>query len=223
MVKLLREAGAEMNAGTGGRTALHCAAEFGHKNVAAYLLDHGARPIPLSANDPTPLMLACEEGHVRVALLLLEHMDGQGLEAALYVAVRSGYERLVAQLLGHGARADTRDGDGVSALMLGAEGRSVGILRGLLQHIGGDGLDERDNAGHTALYIAVHHGRPANVRALLVAGADPTIMDNQGRTPYVLADEQGEEEEAQASACAASFRVSTLTLTTLSVRGDSRK
>jgi ankyrin repeat protein len=225
MVKLLREAGAEINAGTGGRTALHWAGEFGHEEVVAYLLDQGARPGPRGANGPTPLMLACVRGHVRVALLLLDHMGGQGLEArggyftytALYAAVRSGYERLVAQLLGHGARADTRDGKGVSALMLGAEGRSVGILRGLLQHIGGEGLDERDNAGYTAMHIAVHHDRPANVRALLLAGADPTIMDNQGRTPYVLADEEGEEEEAQASACAAIFRVSTHTQEPLSV------
>jgi ankyrin repeat protein len=294
MVKLLIGTGANIHATTMdiGKTALHFAAERGHEEVAAYLLENGAQVEQQDSQSYTPLMLASERGHIRVVLLLLEHMGGQvqGLEAmdaswfsgrtALHWAVARGHEEVVTALLRHGARADTRDrsgrsaimttldqGDvkimgllvdnlgtqalqerdgqgrsllhiavgqkkgyrrrredvvpyllsqglvpnlrdnqGETALMYAARGISTGpdmeIMETLLDYMGGEGLDERDNAGWTALHFAVHHGRPANVRALLVAGADPTIMDNQGRVSREI------EAVRYQKQCAASFSVS---------------
>jgi ankyrin len=291
ILKVLIGKGANIHATTtnADKTALHFAARGGHEEVAAYLLENGAQVEQQDRGHYTPLMYASEEGHVRVVLLLLEHMGGQaqGLEVtdawysgrtALHWAVAGGHEEVVTALLRHGARADTRDRSGKSAIMtslLGGELKIMGLLvdhlgtqalqerdgegrsllhiaigrencyrredavpyllseglvpnlrdnqgetalmyaamgistgpdmeimQTLLDYMGGEGLDERNNEGWTALHFAVNHGRPANVRALLVAGADPTIMDNQGRTPREI---EGVRYQNQ---CAASFSVS---------------
>jgi ankyrin repeat protein len=247
------------------KTALHFAAENGHEEVVAYLLQSGAQAGHQSREGFTAFMWACMRGHVRVALLLLEHMEGQaqGLEAtdtyygrtALHWAAHGGHAEVVTALLGRGARGDTRDRIGMSpltdavygghlgvvlllvaelgtqvlherdaqgrsllhhaierrrdnvvsyllsqgllpnlqdnqgetALMYATRGISTGpdmrIMKTLLKHMDGEGLDERDTMGRTAVYLAVNHGRPANIRALLLAGADPTIADAYGRVP----------------------------------------
>jgi ankyrin repeat protein len=40
-----------------------------------------------------------------------------------------------------------------------------------------------DAKGHTALVLAIQHGRLEIVRALLAHGADPNLPDSQGVTP----------------------------------------
>jgi ankyrin repeat protein len=284
IVKRLIGKGANISAMTTyvDKTALHFAAENGHEEVVAYLLQSGAQAGQQSREGFTAFMLACMRGHVCVALLLLEQMGGQaqGLEdtrsgrTVLQWAARGGHAEMVTALLGRGARADTRDRIGMSpltdavhgghlgvvmllvaelgtqalqerdgegkgllhhaierrrenvvpyllsqgllpnlkdnqgktALMYAARGISTGpdmrMMKTLLDFMGGEGLDERDNMGHTALHLAVYHGRPANVRALLVAGADPTIMDNQGRVPRFVGALRCYDQ------CNASFNVS---------------
>jgi ankyrin repeat protein len=68
--------------------------------------------------------------------------------------------------------------------------------------MGGRGLDERDTHGRTALFWACFDGHADVVRALLLAGADHTIPENNGWTPQQLA-ENGRRPE-----CAAVFQVS---------------
>jgi ankyrin repeat protein len=53
--------------------------------------------------------------------------------------------------------------------------------------MGTQGLDERDNLGCTALHCAAQKGHKKVVKLLLLAGADPTIMNNEGRTPRGVA------------------------------------
>ena len=70
---LLRK-GAEVNAArAGGWTALHEAAWWGHKNVAAVLLEAGAHASAPDKYDRTPLDLALRKGHSDVAELLRKH------------------------------------------------------------------------------------------------------------------------------------------------------
>jgi ankyrin repeat protein len=287
IVKRLIGKGANISAMTrhDDKTALHFAAENGHEEVVAFLLQSGAQAGQESREGFTAFMWACMRGHVRVALLLLEHMgaQAQGLEAtdtgsgrtALHWAAQEGHEEMVTALLRRGARADTRatygmsaltdavhgghlgvvlllvaevgtqalherdaqgrsllhhaigrkcesvvpyllsqgvlpnlqDSKGKTALMYAVKGISTGpemrMMKTLLKHMDGEGLDKRDNRGRTALHVAVHHGRPANIRALLLAGADPTIADASGRVPRT-----GVGGLACNDQCAAAFSVS---------------
>jgi ankyrin repeat protein len=282
MVKLLvgRAANIHATSSDSGMAALHCAAKEGHEEVVVYLLGNGADPMRLDESGCTPLMYASERGHLRVVLLLLEHMEGQGLETgdivgytALHKAIQWRHEEVVAELLKHGARADTgdlfgnstlkdavssglmgtvkllvdhrgtqalheRDHDGrgllhmaveranedmvayllskglrpsitdeygITALMHGAEKSdhaTLRVLERLLRHMDAHELDIRGpTGGGTALHWAVYHRNPAALRAFLLAGADPSIVDNQGRTPRMLA------EEGHVPTCVAVFEV----------------
>jgi ankyrin repeat protein len=282
MVKLLVGKGANIHATSShfGMAALHCAAERGHEEVVAYLLANGADPMRLDNSDWTPLMRASGRGRLGVVLLLLEHMGGQGLEArdgwgytALGLTIHGCHKEVAAELLRHGARADTVDNLGFSTLRPAVGRGHVGMVELLVDHLGTQALHERDGIGgsllhhavdsanedmvayllgkglppsitdnhgmtplmycakrwsldsrrmqerllshmhtheldtrdaswgKTALHWAVFHNRPAHVRALLVAGADASIVDNRRRTPRVLAG------EGQRPECVAVFEV----------------
>jgi ankyrin repeat protein len=55
--------------------------------------------------------------------------------------------------------------------------------------MGTQGLDERDNLGCTALHCAAQEGHKKVLKLLLLAGADPMIANNEGRTPRRVAKE----------------------------------
>lgn len=71
-----------------GQTALHWAADGGHANVAAVLLEFGASPDAQDADGSTPLHMACVCEQLDVARLLVERgadvglRDGDGQSAA---------------------------------------------------------------------------------------------------------------------------------------------
>lgn len=102
---------------------------------------------------------------------------------------------MVVFLLNKGARANIRNDDGitphVTPLMFASSACHLGVVQALLQH----GLELRDNIyGCTALHGAARSGHKEVVRSLLIAGADPTTRDDQGRTPRTLAQMRGEKE-----------------------------
>jgi ankyrin repeat protein len=155
--------------------------------------------------------------------MLVTHAGAQGLEerdingkTALRYAAEAGHGEVVAFLLGKGAQANTRDNDSATPLMSACDYRHLGVVRMLVQHTGGEGIDSRDRRnGWTALHGAAFWGYGEVVRFLLFAGADPTIMDKRGRTPHKLAtpeldgymkdDEEWRDGRAR---CVAVFKVS---------------
>lgn len=142
-----------------GRTLLYHAAFFGQMAMVRMLLDRGAGVDTKSRDGLSPLFAAASSGHAEVVLLLL------------------------------GSGADVRSTNGPesgTALMAACRGGHLGVVRVLLQHMGGEGLDATDGAGCTALYLACSSRRPEVTRALLLAGADQTIVGGGGvnrRTP----------------------------------------
>jgi ankyrin repeat protein len=177
------------------RTVLHHASLGGHEETVAFLLSQGASLNIKDGPGHTPLMNAAGEGHVGVVKMLMQHMDGQGMEerdrkgrTALYWAAEMGQEEMVAFLLSQGAQPGIKDLRDVTILMTAAEMGHVGVVKMLVQHMEGKGLDERDYKKRTALYYAAREGHEEIVRALLLAGADPTITNHRGRTPWAIAD-----------------------------------
>jgi ankyrin repeat protein len=194
-----------------GRTALHLAVQGGHEAVVTCLLRQGAEATNADRYGMTPFMSAAAGGHVGMAQMLLELQGGQGLDegdhtgkTALHCAVGGGHAEAAAWLLRNGAGASIRDRYGMTPLMwAGAfgmtplmwvgDGGHLGALKILLQEVGEEGLRERDVRGRTVLHHATMYNHEEAVQALLLAGADPTIKDNEGRTPRALADHYGKD------------------------------
>jgi ankyrin repeat protein len=204
------------------RTALHYAAEEGHVGVASFLLGIGAETNSRDRWRMTPFMVACERGHVGVVEMLVAHTGAQGLEdrdrsgkTALRCAAGAGHGEVVVFLLSKGAQASTRADDSATPLMWAGIKGHLDVVRMLVQHTGGEGLDIRDEInGWTALHGAADWGHEEVVRFLLFAGADPTITDNKGRTPLDLLQQReghggmDEEWRARRSRCVPLSKVS---------------
>jgi ankyrin repeat protein len=140
--------------------------------------------------------------------MLLEHMGGGALQetddkgrTALHWAACRGHEAVVAFLLEQGAQANRMDVFSKTPLMWAYEKGHLGVVRMLAEHMGEEGLKEKHAKGRTVLHWAVKKGYHEAVKILLLAGADPTITDNEGRTPRALAEEKGQHK------CVAVFAV----------------
>ena len=70
----LLNAGANVNAGEGGNTALHGAAGSGHLEMVRWLLAHDANPYALDYNGKMPIDLAESENFTEIADLLRPYM-----------------------------------------------------------------------------------------------------------------------------------------------------
>jgi ankyrin repeat protein len=176
----------------GGHTALFWAARGGHEELVAHLLRQGARADIRDIANTSILRGAVQGGNLGVVKLLVDKLGSEALQerngegqSLLHCAVEMRREDIGLYLLANGVRpnmSNMRSNRGEAALMCGARNHPIKVMWMLLRHMGGQGLDERDNGGKTALHWAVCRNQPENVRALLMAGADPTIEDNNGRT-----------------------------------------
>jgi ankyrin repeat protein len=203
---LLQHVGAQAFQATDedGQTALHAAAGCGNEEIVSFLLGQGAQANSRDEDGATPLMMACEEGQTGVVKVLLQHVGPEALQetnehglTALHYAAMCGLEETATFLLGQGAQANSKDKKGITTLMMACAKGGLGVVGLLLQHIGPEALQERDENGRVALHWACKKARGEVVRALLIGGADPTVTDNEGRTPRAIAEEEEEEEEEE--------------------------
>jgi hypothetical protein len=101
-------------------------ARYGHADVAALLIDKGARGDVSTTGGWTPLTSASSKGHKDVVGELLEKgasMDEPGPNgaSAMQVAYESGFPDVAKLLLDRGASTDVVDNDGDNVLLLAAE------------------------------------------------------------------------------------------------------
>jgi ankyrin repeat protein len=90
-------------------------------------------------------------------------------------------------LLSHGASIDTTTtDDGATLLMYAALNDHLEALEELLRVRSPTLLDARSRDGLTALHVALRKNYPRIVDALIDAGANPNIVDDEGLTPLMV-------------------------------------
>ena len=188
-----------------GDTALILAAQLGHEDIVAYLLDHGANPALANPQGDTPLSLAAEQGHARiVAKLLAKGSDpNEGQQSApaftgravigvkpeernlpLSKAAQGGHKETVAVLLEKGADPNRRGFAGKTALFWAVERGYADVVELLLDHNADPNID--NTAGQTPLMEAAKAGRADLVRALLAHHADLNAREGDDGLPGTL-------------------------------------
>lgn len=179
---------------------LHAAAASGDVAVIRRLAGAGEKLDARDGNGRTPLHVAAFRGQVEAIRALIAAgadtglFDNQRYDAVTIVAVSDDVPALKALLAsGASAKLTTSRYDG-TALIAAAHLGHDGIVRELI--VAGAPLDHVNNLGWTALIEAVILGDGGKrhietVRALLAAGADRNLADNQGVAPLQHARARG--------------------------------
>jgi ankyrin repeat protein len=124
-----------------GFTPLGLASFFGHRDVAEFLLAHGAEINAASKNKMRvmPLHSAVASRHFGIAEILLAH--GADVNAAqqdgytpLHEAAQNGQVEMAELLLAHGANIDARKDDGQTSLAVAMEHSHMGAADLLRRH-----------------------------------------------------------------------------------------
>lgn len=151
---------------TDGFTPLMLAARAGNVSTIELLVWLGASlAAPPGTSLPSPRELALAKGHAEAAALLLPAPEGET------ITLQSPQRRVPA----HVARAFTD----------AAAKKDYALLVDLLAD--GVEIDTRDPEQATALHRAVYRAHEEVVTFLLLLGADPTLPDRHGNTPYMAA------------------------------------
>lgn len=157
------------------RIALHTAARKGLVEAVRVLLKYSKQVNLLDKHGWSPLFCACLSKDEEAALLILDALIERNLSLAeinkpsrsgrtvLRQAADHGFDKVVSKLISLASPSDT------ASLALNASDTKKGM---------------------TALHRAAINGHAACVRALLAAGADPSLPDSQSRTALALAYER---------------------------------
>src|SRR6185312_10365465 len=179
---LARGADAKARAASNIDALAIAAASRGTASSIKALLDAGAEANPPDGTrvKNAPLLLAAMTGDLENVKLLLSH--GAHSYAALSQAVTFGYADVVRTLIDAGAPATMTESSGINLLHWATIANRANVIPALAA--AGVPVNAKDEAGYTPLMYAatIDFGETSSLRALLKAGADPKIRNNEGRT-----------------------------------------
>eukprot|EP00752_Nemacystus_decipiens_P007980 g7129.t1 len=166
LVNKLLEAGADGSAGwigSRGRTLLDAAAQGGNADVVSTLIRAGAGPD-------------------------VNTVSAYTRRSALYVAAKCGHEDAGSVLILAGADVLVWDpADRRNVISEAARGGHTKLVRDMLMA----GAHADEYLYENPLHLAVSSGSESVVEALILAGANPNIVDHDGNTPLICAADLG--------------------------------
>lgn len=201
IVKMLLEAGADINGTYSGWSLLMDASSEGHTDTVEFLLKAGADVNQMKDDDKNALLLALENQHPDTAKVLLNYgASHKTLEGHIFTrtplvfAAEFGYMEIVKFLLDAGADVNAVNGDSSSSTtaLIAAAGNGHSEVVELLIENGAD-LNAQDWHG-TALINSAMEGRSDIVKLLLLAGADVNIKNKYGETALWFAVKEVQSE-----------------------------
>lgn len=202
VVRVLLDAKAPVDGARNGvATPLGLAAGGGHADIVRDLLAAGANPDAADRLRATPLLHAASGGYVDVVRLLLD--AGASVDAAtfagttpLMAAATSGKSAVAQLLIEAGADVDRRSvrGDETALMFAAAQGHADVITILAAHHAR---VDAFSVSRFTALMWAAQGGKTSAVKALLSAGADPKLVDRDGRSAADIAEAAQHEDIAR--------------------------
>lgn len=182
VMEQLLDYGAEVNTKSrDGWTALHLAVRDGLLDAVKLLLEAGADVDAKTGKGSTPLFLASELGNVAITKYLLGNganprQTNKTQSTPLHRASQKGNLGVVKLLLAADADPLAEKDNGDTPLGLARiEGHSTIVAELDINH--------QDEDGRTKLFHACSGGVLGDIKKLLLAKADPTIKDNDGRLP----------------------------------------
>ncbi|KAF5764668.1 putative non-specific serine/threonine protein kinase [Helianthus annuus] len=114
------------------------------------------------------------------SLLEAQNADGQ---TALHLACRRGSAELVEAILSYPeVNVDVLDKDGDPPLVFALATGSPECVRALLSRYANVRSGLRDGFGPSVAHVCAYHGHPDCMRELLLAGADPNAIDDEGES-----------------------------------------
>ena len=183
-VRLLLARGADAKGrGAAGTDALTiAAAHYGTSASVRLLLDAGADSNPTERGRHSAMQYAAMSGDIESVRLLL----ARGAEAsaeALSESVTFGHPDVVQALVDAGANVRLTESSGINLLHWATITNRATVIPVLVK--AGVPLNATDDFGYTPLMYAatVDEGDTDTLRALLAAGADRGIRNDEGRTP----------------------------------------
>ena len=209
VVKMLIEAGANLDLSGGSTSPLLQAANEGQIDIVKLLIDAGANINIIYRFGGTPLHYAINKGHVEVAKMLIEaganvNIQNSQYHSPLYEAARENQVEVVEMLIAAGAQIDNLEGEVFNyqgrniygkqtPLYIAAWSGHAEVVKMLVE--AGANLDRLDSISHyNPLMRAADRGHAEVVKVLIEAGADVNIGYKVERTPLKLAIEGGHIE-----------------------------
>lgn len=166
-------------------TPLYVAVYQDNRDAVQALIAAGANTAITGVENRFPLDEAIHQVRIDIALDLIA-AGAPMLPTSLVDAVRLYDPRPALALIARGADPNIQQiGTSNRPIHFAAQGAPIAIMKALID--AGAQLNHRDARQHTALMNAAYDGLEEHTALLLRSGAEPSLADQQGRTPLAVA------------------------------------